>query len=235
MFEITITKKINFKNKIKLMNFLFDLSSEISFSSFHNYHLNEEDANHLLNEYKKRCIEKHHKLKELYQNQDKILTKTLLKLKINTEEEFEDYQTEIFQNDLSLCKKMEKVFEKLQENLETRNYQHIFPQLAKDYKNFEMHMFDVVSTSLIPIDIIVYHLSKEILELMYQLPSLQAPVLIDKTQQIYYINPVFYDDEDGFAAIFTDTGIVSMVLTETEYKGFKKLKIKHKKEVIDNE
>ena len=36
-----LSKKLNEKNRVKLVNFLYSLSSEICFTSFHNYHIDE--------------------------------------------------------------------------------------------------------------------------------------------------------------------------------------------------
>ena len=60
--------------------------------------------------------------------------------------------------------------------------------------------------------------------------SLSSPVLIDNQARVFFINPMFCNDGEAFGIIQSEIGNVSLVLSEEEYKNFKKLKIRHKKE-----
>ncbi len=235
MFEITITKKLNANDMKKIMGFLFSVSDEISFSSLHHYHVDEEDANCIINEYKKSCIEKHHQFSKLYQENNPIILKQLVPLHIHTDEEFNNYIDEIFQDDIALCQKMELILEGLQNETNQIDYRQIFPRIAAYYKEKEIHMFDAASASLIPIDIVFYHLSDEIQALMENLPSLSKPILMDKEGKIFFYNPVFYKNEEVLALIYNALEKIIMTLNDEEYEQFKKLKIKHKKERVEYE
>ena len=53
--------------------------------------------------------------------------------------------------------------------------------------------------------------------------------------EIFYFNPLFCKGEEGFAIIYSQQELFTMVLSEEEYKIFKKLKLRHKKEVVEDE
>ena len=100
MIKVEINKVLNKKKRIKILTFLYSISNEVCFSAIHNYKIDEETGNEIINEYKKRCIEKHHELKVWYDNKEPFLLKSLKKLKIKTEDEFVDYQNQIFHSDI---------------------------------------------------------------------------------------------------------------------------------------
>ena len=155
MVEVNILKKLNEKNRVKLVNFLYSLSSEICFTSFHNYHIDEEIANDALNEYKVRCKDKHRELQDIYDRKEAFLMKILSKLGVKTEEEFNEYKDHIFQSDMALCKKMDEVLEGLVNETKVKDYKEIFNEIKDDIKELEIHMYDSVSVSLMPLDLII--------------------------------------------------------------------------------
>ena len=68
-----------------------------------------------------------------------------------------------------------------------------------------------------------------------KMESLDVPFKFDKEKSIALINTVFASNQEAFAAINTNDGVLTMFLKEDKYKEFKKLKIKHKKEVVEDE
>ena len=106
MFEIQVSKKLKEKKLIALLEFLHSISTEICFSCFHKHHISEETSVEILNEYKDRCKERHHQLTSWYQQEEPFLMNVLKKLHIKTEEQFNEYKMEIFQNEMIVCKKM---------------------------------------------------------------------------------------------------------------------------------
>lgn len=235
MIKVEINKSLNKKAKLKLIPFLYSLSEEICFSAIHNYRIDEEKGVEIINEYKKRCIEKHHELKVWYDNKEPFLLKTLKKLKIKNEDEFNDYSNQIFQSDMALCKQMNEVINKLVCENKELDYKKVFPLISPFFVDLEIHMFDTAIVSLIPLDILVYKKSDEILKLLLEIEDFKNPVLINKEEQVYLFNPVFCNKEEGFALIYSEQGSVSIIFDEKQYLEFKKLKIKHKKEYVYDE
>ena len=235
MVEVNILKKLNEKNRVKLVNFLYSLSSEICFTSFHNYHIDEEIANDALNEYKVRCKDKHRELQDIYDRKEAFLMKILSKLGVKTEEEFNEYKDNIFQSDMALCKKMDEVLEGLVNETKVKDYKEIFNEIKDDIKELEIHMYDSVSVSLMPLDLIICNATDNILKVLLNMKDLTSPVLYNKDEKTFLINPIFCNTEEAFAVIHSERGFVTMVLQEEDYKKFKTLKIRHKKEVVNNE
>lgn len=235
MIEVNILKKLNEKNRVKLINFLYSLSSEICFTSFHNYHIDEDKANDVLNEYKVRCKDKHRELQEIFDRKEVFLMKILKKLHVKDEEEFQEYKEHIFQSDMALCKKMDEVLERLVEESKTKDYSTIFPVIKDDLKDIEVHMFDSVSVSIMPLDLVICNASDNILKVLLAMKDITSPVLLNKTEETFLINPIFCNAEEAFAVIHSERGFVTMVLKENEYNKFKSLKIRHKKEVVNDE
>jgi len=235
MIKVEINKALNKEKREKIISFLYSLSKEICFSTIHNYKIDEEKGNEIINEYKKRCIEKHHELKVWYDNKEPFLLKSLKKLKIKTEEEFIDYQNQIFHSDMALTKQMNEVINKLVLETKVIDYKKIFPSIASSFVDYETHMFDTATVSLIPLDILVYKKSEEVLHVLLDIEDFSNPVLFNKDEQIYLFNPVFCNDEEGFALIYSEQGSISIVFDDNQYLDFKKLKIKHKKEYVYDE
>lgn len=235
MVEVNILKKINEKKFISLVNFLYSLSSEICFTSFHNYHISEEVAVEALNEYKQRCKEKHRELQEMYDRKEPFLMKILSKFKVKTDDEFIEYKDHIFQNDMALCNKMDQMLEELNKESKTKDYSVIFPEIKDEIKEIEVHMYDSVSVSLMPLDLIICNASDSILKILLKMNNLTSPVLLNKQENTFLINPIFCNEEEAFAVIHSERGFVTMVLKECEYKKFKALKIRHKKEYVNDE
>ena len=178
MVEVNILKKLNEKKFISLINFLYSLSSEICFTSFHNYHISEEVGVEVLNEYKQRCKEKHRELQEMYDRKEPFLMKILSKFKVKTDEEFIEYKDHIFHNDMALCNKMDQVLEDLNKESKTKDYSVIFPEIKEELKEIEVHMYDSVSVSLMPLDLIICNASDSILKILLNMNNLTSPVLI---------------------------------------------------------
>ena len=86
MIEVNIKKKLNDEKFVKLINFLYSLSSEIGFTSFHNYHIDENVCVDVLNEYKQRCKDKHRELQEIYDRKEPFLMKVLKKIGVKTQD-----------------------------------------------------------------------------------------------------------------------------------------------------
>lgn len=235
MIEVNILKKLNEKNRVKLINFLYSLSSEICFTSFHNYHIDEDKANDVINEYKVRCKDKHRELQEIYDRKEAFLMKILKKLHVNDEEEFQEYKEHIFQQDMALCKKMDEVLEGLVNETNVKDYKVIFPEIKDDLKEVEVHMFDSVSVSLMPLDLLICNSNDNILKVLLNMKDITVPVLLNKEDKSFLINPIFCNAEEAFAVIQSERGFVTMVLKENEYNKFKALKIRHKKEVVNDE
>lgn len=235
MVEVNILKKINEKKFISLINFLYSLSSEICFTSFHNYHIDEEVAVEALNEYKQRCKEKHRELQEMYDRKEPFLLKILSKFKVKTDDEFVEYKDHIFQNDMALCNKMDQMLEELNKESKTKDYSVIFPEIKDELKEIEVHMYDSVSVSLMPLDLVICNASDSILKILLKMNNLTSPVLLNKQENTFLINPIFCNAEEAFAVIHSERGFVTMVLKESEYKKFKTLKIRHKKEFVNDE
>ena len=235
MIEVNITKKLNDKKFFDLINFLYSLSSEICFTSFHNYHIDEEVSVDVLNEYKQRCKDKHRELQEIYDRQEPFLMKILKKIGVKTQEEFDEYKEHIYQSDMSLCQKMDALLESLVKNEETKDYKLIFPSIADELKEVEVHMYDSVSVSIMPLDLLIYNATDKLLKVLLDMKFLSAPALINKEENTFLINPIFCNTEEAFAVIHSELSTVTMVLKEEDYIKFKALKIRHKKEVTTDE
>lgn len=235
MIEVNISKRINEKKYIKLIDYICNISNEICFTSFHQYHLDEQTGVDILNEYKQRCKEKHHEIQKWYDAKETFLMKLLKKQKIRTEEEFLEYKEQIYLADMSLCKKMDEVIESLIKNEDQRDYQDVFKIIANDFKEIEIHLFDSTTISLMPLDLVIYRLSDTIKELLLKTKDLSTPFLINEDKSIFLINPVFCKDDEAFAVINNETSSLTIAINEKEYLEFKKLKIKHDKEIISDE
>ena len=235
MFEIQVSKKLKEKKLIALLEFLHSISTEICFSCFHKHHISEETSVEILNEYKDRCKERHHQLTSWYQQEEPFLMNVLKKLHIKTEEQFNEYKMEIFQNEMIVCKKMDEMLLKLQEETTTIDYKEVFESIKDDFKEVETHMFDSVTVSIFPLDYVVYNTSENLLSEIIKVKSLFLPFFSNEKENLYLFNPVFCKNQEGFGVISTESGIVTMVLDIDDYKKFKTLKIRHKKEVIPDE
>ena len=161
--------------------------------------------------------------------------KILKKLHIEDEEEFQEYKEHIFQQDMALCKKMDEVLEGLVNETKVKDYKVIFPEIKEDLKEVEVHLFDSVSVSLMPLDLVICNASDNILKVLLAMKNITDPVLINKEEKSFLINPIFCNDEEAFSVIHSERGFVTMVLKENEYNKFKTLKIRHKKEVVKDE
>ena len=235
MIEVNIVKKLKDNQFNSLINFLYSLSTEICFTTFHNYHIDEDLAVDTLNEYKQRCKDKHRELQEIYDRKEPFLMKILKKIDVKNQYQFDEYKEHIFNSDMSLCKKMDELLESLIKDETTKDYTKIFPTIANDIKEIEVHMYDSVSVSLMPLDLIICNASENILNALIDMKQLTMPVLINKSENTFLINPIFCNTEEAFAVIHSERAMVTMVLKEEEYEQFKKLKIKHAKEFTNNE
>lgn len=235
MIKVEISKALNKKKREDIISFLYSLSNEICFSTIHNYKIDEEKGDEIINEYKKRCIEKHHEIKVWYDNKEPFLIKALKKLKIKTDDEFNEYQNQIFNSDIALTKQMNEIINKLALEEKTIDYKKAFPTIASSFVGYETHMFDTATVSLIPLDILIYKKSNEVLKVLLDIENFSSPVLFNKEEQIYLFNPVFCNEEEGFALIYSEQGSISIVFDDKQYLDFKKLKIKHKKEYVYDE
>lgn len=236
MIEVIFSSKIKQKKLNSFFLFLKSIASEVCFTSFHDYHLDEDLSIELIDEYKQKCKEKHHDLQVFYNDREPFLMKTLKKLKIKDEEEFQDYRYQIYQNDLSLCKKMEDIFEGLYKKEEIIDYKEIFEEIKDDFKYIETHMHDSVTMSLMPLDCVVYNFSDNLLDKLLKVKTLNEPIFFDVEKDIYFINMVFCKNEEVFCVIATNKETIILLLNEKEYEDFKKLKIRHKKgDVYDEE
>lgn len=236
MVEIVISKKIKEKKYEKLIRFISNISNEVCFSSFHNYHLSEDDGVELINEYKQKCKEKHHHMQKMYDSKQPVFMRILKKIKVKNEQEFQEYKEQIFLSEMSQCKHMEKMIDELIANDKMVDYKEEFSEIKEDYKGIEMHMFDaVINDSFIPLDFIIYNLSNKIIELFVNKKSFFGPFLTNKDNSIMLINPLFCKNDDAICAVDSRSGNLTIFLNENDYLTFKKLKIKHKKEVISDE
>ena len=235
MIEVSINYKLNKKKLDSLLTFLFSIADQVCFSTFHNYHIDEDVSVEIINEYKERCKEKHRQLTMWYEKKDKTIMAALKKFNAVEENTFNEYKMSVFQNDMALCKKMEEVLEKLELDDKMVDYKEVFPLIASSYVNIETHLFDSTSVSTIPLDLVAYKLTDEVKNVLYKMNALTSPVLINEDKTIFYFNPLFCKGEEGFAIIYSQQELFTMVLSEEEYKIFKKLKLRHKKEVVEDE
>lgn len=235
MIEVAINNKLNSKKRIALFEFLKSISTEVCFSSYHEYHLDENNSIDLLDEYKLKCKEKHHDLKVFYEEKDPFLLKTLKKLKVSNEEEFEDYRDQLYRNDILLAKQLEKICDELEKKEEIIDYCEVFAEIKDDFKYIETHIYDSVGISLIPIDCVVYNFTNKLLEVILRTNSFSEPVLYNSKYNIYFFNMVFCKNEEVFSIVCNEKNMMIILLTEKEYENFLKLKIKHKKDVIQDE
>ena len=86
-----------------------------------------------------------------------------------------------------------------------------------------------------PLDYVVYNTSENLLSQLIKVKSLYSPFFSNEKENLYLFNPVFCKNQEGFGVVSTESGIVTMVLDIDDYKKFKALKIRHKKEVIPDE
>ena len=235
MIEVYITKKIKEEKLAKLLSFLHSLSDEICFSSYHTYSIDEDTSVEILNEYKQRCKERHHQLRMWYEKQEPFLMKVLSKMGVKTDDDFEDYKNHIFENEMMLCKKMDETLLMLQKENSTRDYKEVFPVIKDSFKGIETHMFDSVSASVLPLDYVIYKADEAMLFELMKMKSLYTPLFKDQEHKVVMINPVFANNEEAFALINNAEGSLTMVVSEKDYLEFKKLKIRHKKEVVIDE
>ena len=96
-------------------------------------------------------------------------------------------------------------------------------------------MFDSVSVAIVPIDYVIYNASEEMLFELMKMPSLDEPFKLNKEENVVLVNPVFAKQQEAFAAINTSEGTATIFLDEKQYAEFKKLKIKHTKDYVDDE
>lgn len=238
-YKLTISKlksdKIN-----DLIEYLISISNEILFTTYHSYHLEESDATEILNEYKKMCIDEHRELKEAFNRNDHIMLSEFYKgnkglNKDELEETFNDYISEIFQLNMQQSKKIEDNLDVLIKEEKNLDYTKVFPEIANDYVEFETHMFDSFTNYLMPIDLVVYKASHNIANYFKKTNDLYYPIIYNETEKVYFFNPVFVNGEQLIAAIWSEGKNIFIVLDENQYKNFKKLRIKHKKEYYQYE
>lgn len=234
MVEVGVSKRINGKKLNALFNFLFSISDQVCFSTFHNYKIDEDTSVEIINEYKERCKEKHRQITQWYNDNDPFIMKALKKLHITNEYEFEEYKESIFESDMSLCRKIQPILDELErENLQ-RDYNEEFKEIKDDFVSLETHMFDSVFVYHIPLDILAYKASENLKNVLLNMKSLALPVLKSQNN-IALINPMFCNETEGFSVINTQQAAATIVLNENQYKEFKKLKIRHKKVAIEDE
>ena len=182
MIEVNIVKKLKDNQFKGLINFLYSLSTEICFTTFHNYHIEEELAVETLNEYKQRCKDKHRELQEIYDRKEAFLMKILKKIGVKNQSQFDEYKEHIFNSDMALCKKMDELLDSLINEKTTKDYTKIFPSIANDIKEIEVHMYDSVSVSIMPLDLVICNSSENILKALLDMKQLTMPVLINKQE-----------------------------------------------------
>ena len=234
MIEVTISHNLTEKQLQTLIRFLFKYSTEVCFTSFYDYYVSEDLAVELINEYKERCKEKHRQITQWYNDNDPFIMKALKKLHITNEYEFEEYKESIFESDMSLCRKIQPILDELErENLQ-RDYNEEFKEIKDDFVSLETHMFDSVLVYHIPLDILSYKASENLMNVLLNMKSLALPVLKSQNN-IVLINPMFCNETEGFSVFNTQQAAATIVLNENQYKEFKKLKIRHKKVAIEDE
>ena len=234
MIEVTISHNLKEKQIQSLISFLFKYSTEVCFTSFHDYYVSEDLAVELINEYKERCKEKHRQITQWYNNKDPFIMKALKKLHITNEYEFEEYKESIFESDMSLCRKIQPILDELErENLQ-RDYDEEFKEIKDDFVSLETHMYDSVFVYHIPLDILSYKASENLKNVLLKMKSISKAVL-RSDNNIVLINPLFCNETEGFAVFFTQEALATIILNETQYKEFKKLKIRHKKVAAEDE
>ena len=234
MVEVTITNALKEKQIQNLIRFLFNYSKEVCFTSFHDYYVDEDLAVELINEYKERCKEKHRQITQWYNNNDPFIMKALKKLHITTEYEFEEYKESIFEADMSFCRRIQPILDELEREKLQRDYNEEFKEIKDDFVSLETHMFDSVFVYHIPLDILAYKASENLMNVLLNMKSLSKAVL-RSDNNIVLINPLFCNETEGFAVIHTENAMATIVLNEEQYKEFKKLKIRHKKVVVEDE
>ena len=95
-------------------------------------------------------------------------------------------------------------------------------------------LFDSVLVYHIPLDILSYKASENLMNVLLNMKSLALPVLKSQNN-IVLINPMFCNETEGFSVFNTQQAAATIVLNENQYKEFKKLKIRHKKVAIEDE
>lgn len=235
MVEVSITRKLKAEKLESLFKFLFSLSDQVCFSTFHNYRVNEDNIVEVINEYKERCKSKHHQLTVWYNKQDPVIMKTLKRLGVKDEDTFNEYKMRLFQSDMMLCKNMEEYLEKLLVDETDIDYNEIFPTIKDGFSSLEIHMFDSISVSRVPMDLLTYNLTESVKTTILNMKSLLEPTLFNKEKNIFLFNTLFCKNEEGFAVINSQQGSMEIMLEPEQYLLFKKLKIKHKKAEIEND
>ena len=234
MFEVLV-KKLKKEKLAKMISFLMSLSDEVCFSSYHTYNIDEDTSIEILNEYKQRCKDRHRQLKDWYNKEEPFFMKVLSKLGVKSDDDFEDYSNQIFENDMSLAKKMDEALLLLQKEEATRDYKEVFPLVSESLKHVETHLFDSVSASVIPIDYVIYKADEKLLFELMKMESFHAPFMKNKDKKVILMNPVFVNSQEAFAVINNAEGTLTMVVDDKDYKEFKKLKIRHKKDFVSDE
>lgn len=232
MFEVSI-EKYDKKKLNKLINYLASISDEICFSSLHDYHLDEDECVELIDEYKKRCKEKHKNVRELYENKNKSFMQLISKMGVKDDTSFENYQEMLYQQDLSLCKKMEENIYQLIDNKNVKDYKQIFRAYSDSFKEIETHMFDTITTSIMPLDIVVYKMNEKMKSLLLEIEDVKKPVL--ENVGCVFNNPLFCYQDNAVAIFNSQDNNILLELTDNQYKEFKKLRIKHEKEYEEDD
>ena len=89
--------------------------------------------------------------------------------------------------------KAKKIIDKIKINNQSkvkviRDYKEIFPVIKDDFKEIEVHMYDTVSISIMPLDLVVYKASERTKQVFLDMKSFSKPVLIDNQAHVFFIN-----------------------------------------------
>ncbi len=227
---MSILVTINFIKKQnvyeELIDYLYSLSEQIGFVTFHKYHLNDETIDNLLASYRKEHLDEVSTYRKLYYENDKEFIKQVKKIKIKNDEMFEEYLQFILQHNFELCKKLEKNCNILNENKTTLDYKDVFLELAP-------YLFSVTPDYTIDCeiyDLVKYQKNELLLNAIKQMESFSAFPFINDKYNIYFESPAFFRNNHEFAKISTEHDYMEIIFEENEYQIFKKMKIKHKTE-----
>ena len=92
---------------------------------------------------------------------------------------------------------MDQMLEELNKESKTKDYSVIFPEIKDELKEIEVHMYDSVSVSLMPLDLIICNASDSILKILLKMNNLTSPVLLNKQENTFLINPIFCNAEEA--------------------------------------
>lgn len=216
-----IIKKKNIKTKKlnEFIFFLFDISDNVKMTTIHDYKLDANKGDELILKYRKKSMNEHTLLKQDYQNKLPSLMRTLKKLGIKTDEEFEKYIDNLFVDNMHLASNMKLVHNKLEILDNTRNYYDIF---GDSLMGVEINHYDDVSVSLDVLDIINVRLDNHIKELIQSLNNIYDYIHF---KDLDFYNLSFLNQTDIKCQINNKGNNIELLLNDKNLARFKKIKI----------